>query len=65
MQKWVFIITLTILLAVLVLLGVNDTRIAIADTSVPNNEATSSISKTSNSLASATIMITMNTLPSE
>lgn len=39
--------------------GLSDTSISTADTGVPNNEATSSISKASNSSASATITITM------
>jgi hypothetical protein len=56
---------LAILLAGLILFELSDTSISFADTSAPNNEATSSISKASNSSASATIMITMYTLPSE
>ena len=41
------------------LLGLSDTHISIADTSIPDNEVTSSVSKASNSSASATIMMTM------
>jgi hypothetical protein len=51
--------TLAIILAALVLFGLSDTSISIADTGVPNNEAASSISKASNSSASATITITV------
>jgi hypothetical protein len=54
-----------IVLAVLVLFGLSDTVISIADTGVPNNEATSSVSKASNSSASATITITMYTVADE
>jgi len=43
----------------------SDTCIFIADTGVPDNEATSSISTASNSSASATIMITMYTVADE
>jgi hypothetical protein len=48
-----------VLLAGLVLFRLSDTGVSIADTGVPNNEVTSSISKASNSSASATITITM------
>ena len=54
-----FLATLAILLTGLVLFGLSDTVISIADTDIPNNEATSNVSKTSNSSASATITITM------
>ncbi len=63
MKSLVTVVTLAILLVGLVLLGLNDTRIAIADTSIPDNEVTGSVSKTGNSSASATITITMYTLP--
>ena len=62
MKRLVFLITFTILLLVSVLLGLSDTDISVADTSIPDNEVTSSISKASNSSASATITITMNTV---
>jgi len=61
-KRLVFLITFTILLLVSVLLGLSDTDISVADTSIPDNEVTSSISKASNSSASATITITMNTV---
>jgi hypothetical protein len=44
------------MLVVLLLLGLSDAGISAADTNIPNNEVTSS---TSNSSASATIVITM------
>jgi hypothetical protein len=53
------LVTLAIILAGLVLLGLSNTVISIADTSTPDNEATSRVSKASNSSASATITITM------
>ena len=59
MKRLVPIVALAILIVGLALSGLNDTRIAIADTSVPNDEATSSVSKANNSSASATITITM------
>ena len=51
--------TLAIILAGLVLFGLNGTSISVAATGVPNSEATSSASKASDSSASATITITM------
>ena len=53
------VIILASLLVGLVLLGLSDTRISIADTNVPNDEVASRVSKASNSSASATITITM------
>ena len=57
MKRLVTVVTLVILIVGLVLSGLSDTRIAIADTSVPNDEVVSSVSKARNSSASATIMI--------
>jgi hypothetical protein len=48
-----------ILLTALVLFGLSDASISIADTGVPDSEVTSNISRASNSSASATITITM------
>ena len=48
---------LAIILAGIVLVGVGDTVISIADTSIPDNEATSS--KANNASASVDIRITM------
>ena len=59
MKRLVTIVVLAILIVGLALSGLNDTRIAIADTSIPDNEAASNVSKASNSSASATITITM------
>ena len=65
MKRLVTIVTIAVLLVGLVLLGLSDTRITIADTSVPNNEVTSGVSKASNSSASATITITMYAVDDE
>lgn len=65
MKKPFLLATLAIILTGLVLFGLSDTSISIADTGVPNSEATSSVSKASNSSASATITITMYTMPNE
>lgn len=59
MNRPFLLVTLAIILAGLVLLGLSNTVISIADTSTPDNEATSRVSKASNSSASATITITM------
>jgi len=58
-KRLVAIVGIAILLIGLVLLGSGDTGISVADASIPDNEAASSISKASNSSASATITITM------
>jgi hypothetical protein len=57
--KWPFLLaSLAIILAGLVLFGLSDTVISIADTaSIPDNEVTSS--EADNSSATATITITM------
>ena len=65
MKRLLTIATLAILLGGLVLLGISDTRITIADTGIPDNDVTSSISKANNSSASATITITMYTVADE
>ena len=62
-QRLSVIVILAVLLAGLGLLGLNDTDIAIADTSIPDNEVTSSVS--SDSSATATITITMYTVADE
>ncbi|MCJ7645863.1 hypothetical protein MUO65_03015 [bacterium] len=59
MARLVTVVTPAILLAELVLLGLGDGDIAIADTCFSNNEVSSSVSKASNSSASATITIMM------
>jgi len=60
-----FLAILVVLLAGLVLLGLSDTAISVADTNVPDNEVTSSVSKENNSSASATITITMYAVADE
>lgn len=60
------LIVLVILIAVLVgllLSGIADTSASIADTRIPDNEASSSLSEGNNSTATATTTITMYTLP--
>jgi hypothetical protein len=61
-KKTFLLATLAILLAGLVQFGLSDNSISIPDTGVPNSEVTSTISKASNSSASATITITMYTV---
>ena len=56
MKRLTTVVTTAILLVGSVVLGMGDTRISIADTSVPTDELTSS---GCNSSASATITITM------
>jgi hypothetical protein len=59
MKRLTVLLTLAILLAGLILFGLSDTAISIADTTLPNNEAACSGSQANNSSASATITITM------
>lgn len=59
MKKLFVVVILALLLAGLVLFGLSDTAISVADTSIPDNEGVGSISKTGNSSASTTITITM------
>ena len=65
MKRLVTVVTTAILLIGLVLLGLSDTPISVGDTSIRDNELAMSISKASNSSASATITITMYTLLDE
>ena len=58
-KRPVISVILVFILLGLILFGLSDTAISIADTNIPDDEATSSISKASNSSASATITITM------
>lgn len=60
-----FLIILAIILVGAVLFGMSDTAISIADTNVPDDEVASSVSKASNSSASATITITMYAVTDE
>ena len=59
MLRLFFLAILVVLLAGVVLFGLSDAVISIADTSIPDNEVTSSVSKANNSSASAAITITM------
>lgn len=65
MKRLFFVVILAIIFIGLPLLGLSDTVISSADTSVPSSEVTSSISKASNSSASATITITMYAVADE
>ena len=59
MKRLVTVVTLAILLVGLILFGLSDTDISVADTNIPDNEVASSISKASNYSVSAIIVITM------
>lgn len=65
MKRLTLLVITAILLAGLVLLGLSDTDISVADTGSPNNEVTTNIRRASNSSSSASITITMYTLPNE
>lgn len=65
MKRLVTIVALATLIVGLALSGLNDTAISIAATDVPNDEVASSVSKVSNSSASATITITMYAVADE
>jgi hypothetical protein len=60
-KRLVTVVTLATLLVRSVVLSLSDKDISIADTSIPNDEVASSVSKASNSSASATITVTMYT----
>lgn len=53
------------LLAGLVLVGLSDTVISVDDTSLPDSEASTAVSKAGNCSASATITITMYAVADE
>ena len=59
MKRLFFSVILAIILVGILLLGLNDTAISVENKAGPNNEVASSISKASNSSASASITITM------
>lgn len=67
MKRLVVLVTFLVILAGLLLSGIADTSASIADTSIPDNEVTSSVRKANNSSASAIITITWTTasLPDE
>ena len=62
-RRLVIIATLAILLAALVLLGSQDKGVSVADTSVPDSEVATSVSRSSS--ASAGMTITMYTEPDD
>ena len=64
-KRLVISVTLTVILLGLILFGLSDTAISIVDTSTPDDEVAGSVSKARNSSASATIVITMYTVPNE
>lgn len=57
-KRLIIVVIHAILLMALVQLGISDTNISVADASISDNRVTSSISKASNSSASATITMT-------
>ena len=59
MKRLFFVVILVIIFIGLPLLGLSDTVISSDDTASPNNEVAGSVSKASNSSASAAITITM------
>ena len=63
MKTLVTVVTIAILLIGLVLLGSSDTGISIADSGIPDNEVTSSVTRDSS--ATATITITMYAVADE
>lgn len=63
MKRLVIVAVPAILLVVSVLLGLSDKDIPVADTSIPNDQATSSVSSSSSS--SAVITITMYAVDNE
>lgn len=64
-KKPFLLTTLAIIVAGSISLELSNTSISITDTGVPDNEATSNIGKAGNPSASAAIVITMYTSPSE
>jgi len=65
MRRSFVLVALAILLAGLILFCLSDTSISVADTGIADSKVVSSISKASNSSASATITITIYTLPDD
>ena len=65
MMRLVTIVTLAILVVGLALSGLIDTRIAVADSNIPDNEITTSETEASNSSANAVITITMYAVTDE
>ena len=65
MKRLAIIVTTAVLLLGLVLLGLNDTNIAVADTSVYGIETIIRPHEAGNSSAGGSITITMTTVPDE
>lgn len=65
MKRLFFVVILAIIIIGLPLLGLSDTVISVADTANSSNEVAGSVSKASNSSASATITITMYAVANE
>ena len=61
MEELVIIFSPAILLVGLILFGLTNLNISVADTSIPNNEVASTLSKTINYSASGVIMIAWTT----
>ena len=59
MQRLLFVVILAVVLIGLPRLVLSDTDTSIADAEIPDNEVASSVTKTGNSSAGATITITM------
>ena len=65
MKRLIPFITLVVILAGLPVLVGSDTSTSLIDSTIPDNEVTSSLAKASNSSASATITITMYAVADE
>ena len=61
MRKLAVLVAIVAILAGLPLSGISDSKVSVADTSVPDNEVTSTVNQTDS--ATATITITMRTPP--
>jgi hypothetical protein len=64
-KRLVAVATLAVLLVTSIVIGLSNKDMSVADTIVPNDEVISSVSKASNSSASAIIMITMMEITNE
>ena len=65
MRSLLFLVALAVILLGLPLSTISDSSAPLADTSIPDNEITTSQTEASNSSATATIMITMYALADE
>jgi hypothetical protein len=64
-NRLAILVILAVILIGSTVFGVSDINVSLANTGIPNNEPTSSVGEANNSSASATIMITMYTLPDD